>query len=317
MNNPRKIGHLIFLYIRRDLNFLQAKKLRDWRDLSEANELFFQRETSTEHIRERLRTLEQKTLIIREKVRAGYPADWVEGAPVKQAIVIRMLKTAAVVIGALLILAGGSLVYEMFIDTASPKNFAMMITVNGQRVIMNDAQLGFAAGIRGIQVKRKGHEELLYTIPNELKAAKGQSDTLWSSDKWRFELQLPDKTDIWMNLSSRISYPMNFDSSDSVSYSMEGEAFFRIPENTKKYYEIRTDFVAIEATGAELDVRSDIDGKGSAVLLISGTASVRTLQRNNSSDKISLKPGQQARLVGGKWVVEEHPDIKIITAWKR
>src|ERR1700712_3615575 len=126
MKNPQKIGRLIFLYIQRDLNFLQAWRLNNWRNLSEDNERFFQQEISTEHIRERLRSQEENMPIIDAKVLGRYPAGWTAGAPRKHAVVIRMLKNAAIFIGSLMILGGGYMGYKIFIETASPRNFAMM-----------------------------------------------------------------------------------------------------------------------------------------------------------------------------------------------
>ncbi len=75
----------------------------------------------------------------------------------------------------------------MFLNPATPKNFAMMASVNGELIMYNDFQMGWTAGIRDIKVTKKGHGELLYTMPDNLKA-KGQSDTLWTSDRWRFEM---------------------------------------------------------------------------------------------------------------------------------
>jgi ferric-dicitrate binding protein FerR (iron transport regulator) len=318
MKRDLKIAKLLFHYIRHELRPGQEKELNEWRSLSTDNESFFQQETSLEHIRSRLRAHEESKLRIKERLQANSPPNWKEGAPRKTGIVVRMLRTAAIVVVPLVILVGGYAAYEMFLNPASPKNFAMMASVNGQRVMMNDFQLGWTAGIKDIKVKRKGHGELLYLIPNDLKATRGQSDSLWTSDRWRFEMRLPDGSDIWMNLSSTIGYPVNLNNIDSVSYSILGEAFFRIPGNTNKYYEIRTDSFLVRTTVGELDVRSNTRHGGPGVLLVSGSASVKSLyQADDTSQPVHLKPGQLARFEQGKIALDDHPDVKAITGWKR
>ena len=318
MKGPQKIGRLIFLYIQDNLNYKQAKELKQWRNLSEANEAFFQQETSLEYIRDRMRNNEKNTAMIWENLKLSYPADWTEGAPRKQAIVIRMLKYAAIFVGGICILLGGFVCYEMFLNPATPKNFAMMANVNGERIMLNDFQAGWTAARKDIKVKRKGEGELLYLIPNNLKAPRGQSDSLWTSDRWRFEMAMSDGSEIWMNLSSIIGYPANYTNMDSVSYSIIGEAFFMIPGNTNKYYEIRTDSFLVQASGAKLDVRSDIANGGPGVLLVAGNATVSMLhQTDNATPPVHLNPGQLARFDQGKIIVDDHPDVKAITGWKR
>ena len=317
MNKNQQIAKLFFLYIRQELRPGQEKELNEWRGLSPDNEAFFRQETSVDHIRGRSLAHEESKIRILEKLQANFPPDWVEGAPRKRGIVVRMLRVAAMFIGALIVLGSCIVGYEVFLNAASPKNFAMMACVSGQMIILNDFQLGWTAGIRGIKVKKKENGELLYILPNNLKA-KGRSDTLWTSNSWRFEMLLPEGSDIWMNLSSKIGYPQNVNHSDTVSYSIHGEAFFKIPGNTNKHYEIRTQSLVIQATGAELDVRSKTDSTSAAVLLISGTASVKSLhQTDDTIPSVNLIPGQQARLVDGKFIVDEHPDIKDITGWKK
>jgi hypothetical protein len=318
MKKDLKIEELFYHFIRHELLPGQEKELNEWRGLSAENEAFFQRETSLDHIRSRLRAHEESKVRIKERMLANCPPDWTTGAPRKTGIVVRMLKIAAIFIVALFVLCGGFMAYELFLNPATPKNFAMMVTVNGQRIFFNDLQLGWFAARKHIDVVRKGHGELLYTIPNNLKAATGQSDTLWTADKWRFEIRLPEGSDIWMNLSSRISYPMNFEHGDSASYYILGEAFFKIPGNTNKHYEIRTDSLLIQASGAEVDIRSDTSNGGPGVLLVSGNATVSILhQTDNATKPVHLNPGQLARFDQGKIVVDDHPDVKAITGWKR
>jgi ferric-dicitrate binding protein FerR (iron transport regulator) len=318
MKGPQKIGRLIFLYIQDSLSYKQAKELKQWRNLSEANEAFFQQETKLDYIRDRMRNNEKNTAMVWEKVKESYPADWVEGAPRKRGIVIQMLRTAAAIVGGILILAGSVVGYEMLLNPATPKNFAMMASVNGERIMMNDFQAGWTAARKDITVKRKRHGELLYLIPDNLKAPKGQSDSLWTSDRWRFEMAMSDGSEIWMNLSSRIGYPANYNNMDSVSYSILGEAFFMIPGNTNKHYEIRTDSFLVQATGAQLDVRSDTSFGGPGVLLVSGNATVRMLHlTGENTESVHLNPGQLARFDQGKIILDDHPDIKAITGWKR
>jgi len=317
MKENLKIAKLLFHYIRQELLPQQEKELNEWRSSSAENEAFFQQETSLDHIRSRLRSHEESKVRIKDRLQANYPPNWTEGAPRKPGIVIRMLKYAALFIGGLIILAGGYVAYQLFLNPATPKNFAMMANVRGQLIMMNDFQLGWYAGIRDIKATRKGNGELLYTMPDNLKA-KGQSDTLWTSNRWRFEMRFTEGSDIWMNLSSRIGYPQNINYSDSVSYSVLGEAFFKIPGNTNKHYEIRTDSLVIQANDARLDVRTDGDFVGSIVTLISGTASVKSLYpTSDTAGPIQLIPGQEVRLTGGKFIVDEHPDIKRIYEWKR
>ena len=318
MKEELDIPKLFFHYIRHELLPGQEKDLNEWRALSAENEAFFQQETSIEHIRARLRAHEESKVRILEKLEANRPPHWVDGPPRKPGIVIQMFRTAAAIVGGIFILLGGYAGYQMFLNPATPKNFAMMASVNGERIMLNDFQAGWTAARKDIKVKRKGEGELLYLIPNNLKAPGGQSDSLWTSDRWRFEMAMADGSEIWMNLSSTIGYPANYTNMDSVSYSIIGEAFFMIPGNTNKYYEIRTDSFLVQVTGAKLDVRSDASNGGPGVLLVSGNATVSMLRpTDNATLPVHLNPGQLARFDQGKIIVDDHPDIEGITGWKR
>ena len=318
MKGYSRLARLIFLYLRKELNWSQERELKNWRESSDFNEYFFQQETSMDRVRNRFQAHEESSVRIYKKLENEFPEGWKDGPPPNPALIIRLLKSAAIVAGGLIITGIVALGINMYMTSHSSGPLAMVVTINGQREELDDAKLGLWAGFHGIDVEKKEGGNLLYRIPENAKAGKEQRDTLWTAGSWQIEMRLAEGSDIWMNVSGWIAYPQNFAKADTVSYYLSGEGYFNIPGKSSKNYVIRTDSMMIQATGAELDVKSNTVFGGPGVLMVSGNASVTPLYQTDSTTRIiNLNPGQMLRLVQGKLIVEDHPDVKAILQWKK
>lgn len=106
-----------------------------------------------------------------------------------------------------------------------------------------------------------------------------------------FDIVLADGTRVWLNSESEIKYPVNF-SGDIRKVSLKGEAYFKVAHNKQKPFIVETEGVSVKVLGTEFNVRSYIDEDNLATTLVKGSVEIQS--RDNSSEKLILKPGYQA-----------------------
>jgi len=121
-------------------------------------------------------------------------------------------------------------------------------------------------------------------------------------------ITLPDGSVVWINSASSLSYPSEFGGKRLVSLS--GEAYFDVTKS-KKPFVILTDFGEVEVKGTSFNVQA-YENETLQATLVSGSVLVR---EPVNKKEVLLSPGQQARIVDGKLVVNS-VDTELFTSWK-
>jgi len=98
---------------------------------------------------------------------------------------------------------------------------------------------------------------------------------------------LPDGSKAWLNVDTKLSYPVNF-GVKSRKLKLEGEAYFEVEKNHKLNFEVTSDDVIIRATGTSFIVSAYPENSIIKSSLIEGSVEVKY-----GSAKELLKPGQQ------------------------
>lgn len=105
------------------------------------------------------------------------------------------------------------------------------------------------------------------------------------------ELDLADGSKIWLNAASTIKYPLAFNGKERV-VELSGEAFFEVTKNPAKPFRVLIKGAEVEVLGTQFNIMAYENEPVSRTTLIEGAVEV-----SNGSQRIPLKPGQQAEVV--------------------
>ncbi len=111
---------------------------------------------------------------------------------------------------------------------------------------------------------------------------------------------LSDGTQVWLNANSTLRYPEHF-SRRNREVELDGEAYFKVTKSEGRKFTVTTADMQVEVLGTEFDVDSyDIEGRTSAVTLVSGKVRMSYTDDDKLRSSIVLKPNQRAELDASK-----------------
>ena len=118
-------------------------------------------------------------------------------------------------------------------------------------------------------------------------------------DKKETEEDIPlDSTKVWLNAQSRLVYPVTFQKS-SRQVELDGEAYFEVKRNEKSPFIVKTEKMNIKVLGTEFNVSAYSEVPEFEISLLKGGVELASV---NSSNTYKMKPGEQIRLVSGKYI---------------
>ena len=138
------------------------------------------------------------------------------------------------------------------------------------------------------------------------------------TDKWltlstqngeQTSLILPDSSEVWLNIDTKLSYPVNF-GLKSRKLKLTGEAYFKVKKNEDLAFEVQSGILTTKALGTEFSVSAYPEDNQIKSSLVNGSTEVIF----NNEHKI-LKPGQQLIYENNKLVIKDF-DQNLEMAWK-
>jgi len=274
MKKTERIGILLFRYIRKELSREEEKELTSWRYASAAHEKLFQEKTDRTRILADLAAYLEERDRVFQQIGGRYSGVRENRFNNRRRQVRRNLGMAAVLVVVLI----SGLIFRfsrqrMASDIQPGHNQAMLVSLDGMARSLDDFHRGFLLANAGIQIEKKGNGDLLYIAPNDTMAGKEQYIMLYTLRGGQFSLKLPDGTVVWLNAQSSIKFPANF-SHDSVTVTIEGEAYFEMAGNDKPRLKIIAGPTKTEAPGAHVNIFSYPD-EPAAITLLEGKAVTR------------------------------------------
>ncbi|MDC1105812.1 DUF4974 domain-containing protein [Prolixibacteraceae bacterium] len=122
---------------------------------------------------------------------------------------------------------------------------------------------------------------------------------------------LPDGTEVWVNSSSKLSYPSVF-SQDCREVHLEGEAFFHVTKNSTPFV-VHAPRCDVKVYGTMFNVDAYPDEKRSIVALKEGSVSIT----GDEIEEQFLKPGMVAEIEKGMEVqIHESNHLQQYDDWK-
>ena len=192
----------------------------------------------------------------------------------------------------------------------TPGTFGATLTLaNGKKIKLSDAAQGEIAKEAGISVTKTADGQLVY----EIKETSGSADkvnTLSTAKGETYVLTLPDKSKVWLNAASSLTYPATLNKRGERRVKLEGEAYFEIFKDKIHPFIVQTGKQEVEVLGTHFNVNSYKDEPGIATTLLEGSVKVKA----GGSIRI-IKPGEQAINRSGLMEVQK-VDVEDLVDWK-
>ncbi len=125
---------------------------------------------------------------------------------------------------------------------------------------------------------------LLYDAQNK-KLAGDMTVTVEKGQK--VALTLPDKSRVWVNSGSTLTYGSRFNKHERI-IELNGEAYFEVAKNKNAPFIVESNGFSVEALGTTFDVKAYADEKQISTVLMEGKVEV-----GDALNKINLTPNQK------------------------
>jgi len=191
-------------------------------------------------------------------------------------------------------------------DIQPGHNGAVLHLSNGQTIILDSAQDGTLARQGTIKVikengglKYEGKaDELIY---NDITTARGR----------QWQLTLPDGTNVFLNASSSIHYPLQFNG-PVREVEITGEAYFEVAHNARQPFKVKVGNQLIEDLGTAFNVNAYTEEPLSRTTLVQGLVRV-----TKGDASLTVLPGQQVQTSATSGLfLEKQANVEQALAWK-
>lgn len=257
-----------------------------------------------------------------QEMDAAFP--FVTETPVKK---VRLWPRVAIVAAVALIISGAyfynrtapvkSAVETTYVNDIAPGKVGATLTLaSGKKINLTDAADGELAQEAGISVNKTADGQLVYTV-KESTDEKNKINTLTTANGETYILTLPDKSKVWMNAASSLTYATSLNERGERRVKLSGEAYFQIAKDKAHPFIVESRGQSIEVLGTHFNVSSYADEANVRTTLEEG--SVKVSATGNASVDAGLikilKPGQQS-VVGPDGLSVRQADLETDLAWK-
>lgn len=195
-------------------------------------------------------------------------------------------------------------------EDKNPGSFGATLTLaNGEKIKLSDAANGEIAKEAGIIVTKTAEGELVYEIKETI-GNPDQINTLSTAKGETYILTLPDKSKVWLNAASSLTYAASLNERGVRRVRLEGEAYFEIFKDKVHPFIVQTANQEVEVLGTHFNVNSYKDEPGTATTLLEGSVKVKA----GGAFRI-IKPGEQAINKSGIMEVRK-VDVEDVLDWK-
>jgi transmembrane sensor len=196
-------------------------------------------------------------------------------------------------------------------------NKAMLTLADGTKISLTDAINGKISQQEQITITKTEDGRIIYKV-DEQTSANGEivnkqlMNTISTPRGGKYQIILPDGTNVWLNAQSSLTYPMIFNTS-TRKVELTGEAYFEVTKNRTPFIVVTAN-QEVEVLGTHFNINSYADERSTKTTLLEG--SVKVLQSSTGNFKL-LKPGEQSQVNATQTAPIISPvDIESEMAWK-
>ena len=201
-------------------------------------------------------------------------------------------------------------------DVIAPgSNKAILQLGDGKTISLDDAANGNIAEQGGTEITKTDSGRLAYSPKKNTNTI--VYNTLTTPNGGKYELRLPDGTDVWLNAASSIKFPTTF-SGTVRQVEITGEAYFEVAHNKSMPFQVAiksasgSDEGVVEVFGTHFNINAYGDVEKVKTTLLEGSVLIR-----KGTASSMLKTGQQLQiLTTGNFRLINDADVDEAVAWK-
>ncbi len=312
-----KIPEIILKEIRQEASEEELKILHDWLSHSASNRSVYENLKQKDNISQRITSYKKiNSELAWEKVNSKISR---EKQSIKSKLLL-VLKYAAVILVPLLVAtflilkndpnANSEVSFSKLEKQITNLNESSLITAEGNIVSLSAASIDSVLVIDGTQVT-KDESEIYYEGRASENKKEIKYNTLITPKSRVFNVVLADGSKVWLNASSAIKYPTQFNLDERKVY-LTGEAFFEVTKNPEKPFIVSTSEMEVEVLGTSFNVMAYPEDELIETTLVEGEVKVKT-----SNSNLIIEPGTQAQLNRKSNKIEEKfVNTELFTSWK-
>jgi len=170
-------------------------------------------------------------------------------------------------------------------------NMAVLTLGNGKKIVLNGANNGSLATQGNTVITNNAAGQISYQkIHNNVRLNDEQIvyNTVTTPKGGQFKVVLPDGSNIWLNASSSLTYPIVF-SGHERHVELHGEAYFEIFKNKNAPFTVTAEDINIKVLGTHFNVMAYENEPAINTTLLEGSVSL-----NSKNNHAIIVPGQRA-----------------------
>ncbi len=192
---------------------------------------------------------------------------------------------------------------------------ATLTLANGKVILLDSAADGLLTKSGRTIVNKAHNEGLVYSTETNNHPTITNTDTVYNTlttpRGGEYKVKLPDGTNVWLNSSSSLSYPVEF-AGNERHVKLTGEAYFEVAKNKGKPFYVCVNNVCVKVLGTHFNIAAYTDDAELTTTLLEGSV----LITKNSKQRL-LKPGQQAIVKNNTDLINiSDASINQVMAWK-
>ena len=195
------------------------------------------------------------------------------------------------------------------------RNAATLTLANGKKIVLSNTVNGELAKEAGVSITKTANGQVVYNITGTANAGDGainpnRMNTLSTAKGETYMLILPDKSKVWLNAASSLSYAASLIDRGKRTVTLRGEGYFEIFKDKTHPFVVKTDKQEVEVLGTHFNINSYTDESFVTTTLLEGSVRVTSGGQNQM-----LNPGQQVLNNGTIFQVRQ-ANVEEATAWK-
>jgi len=210
-------------------------------------------------------------------------------------------------------------------DVAPGKQGATLTLASGKMIRLGDTQNGELAKEKGVVISKSANGQLVYQIKADTDTKRppspvdesGVTNVLSTAKGETYLVNLPDKSKVWLNALSSITYSTTLNKNGERRVKLDGEAYFEVAKDKKHPFIVESNGQDVTVLGTHFNINSYKNESAVKTTLLEGSVRVRPsgASADGAEHAVILRPGQQATFTREKIKVSE-ADIEEAMAWK-
>ncbi|GGH61176.1 ferric-dicitrate binding protein FerR (iron transport regulator) [Filimonas zeae] len=188
-------------------------------------------------------------------------------------------------------------------------NKAVLTLADGSAIVLDTTKDGRLTTQGAVKVIKLADGQLAYQQAADTGAIVYNS--IATPRGGQYQLTLSDGTQVWLNASSVLRFPVAFNGKER-RVMLTGEGYFEVAKNAAKPFHVEVNAVDVEVKGTHFNINAYENEGAIRTTLLEGSVRVA-----GHAGECLLKPGQQAVAKGVHSLhVKNSVDIDAVVAWK-